>query len=623
MAFESKLEPGFRCVPISPSEASASIRLCVVTRETADPASGHFILLRQTQDARVLLGAISDASGRIHEWVELWYQDVSGETVNAVRDQQWDKLGAILEEAEPDSHYGLPKSPKEPVFLETKTWQPMVAASAEGSLLSLCTDDRALANAGLPVYSGSAARFGRAAEKFYPLNQQATESGGTEPFSSNGAADLNGGAGGLIVRRFAPLSIEEFADVLGGRAWNGLTNGKKVFRLQGIYREFADEAAIRTKGRHFLGTRRDAAGRLAETLYLKMTLIRQCLRKVQDETKRTGLPMLNIDASTFRVSLGAIDTELPYCWSAQVSVARVGESMVLDVPGGRAKYFAARGASSVSIFRPEELGLARNGRGSVRIKRILAEAQGGIVAEGTLVAPDRLPVGTNELLRLTLPMEGNKSFALIGTLNPSAALAPGETGFRTIPMDLDPHLEQVLRSYEGTPFSQVPYEVIPPLSTPCDLYSLGVLALRILFAGGNVTLPIALDAMLSLGRAVTARGIETSFEESVREILEMDPRWMPVLGPQQVMKDAPEELIPMEAWVPVLALIVRFFPGLGTYSICADLAAAPTEAPHTIFTEPLNQLDLLLARLRALCFSSWRENNEVAALLARYVGDAA
>jgi hypothetical protein len=39
--------------------------------------------------------------------------------------------------------------------------------------------------------------------------------------------------------------------------------------------------------------------------------------------------------------------------------------------------------------------------------------------------------------------------------------------------------------------------------------------------------------------------------------------------------------------------------------------------------EPLAQLDLLLLRLRSLCFSSWRENNEVAALLSRYVSEPA
>ena len=79
-------------------------------------------------------------------------------------------------------------------------------------------------------------------------------------------------------------------------------------------------------------------------------------------------------------------------------------------------------------------------------------------------------------------------------VDPSAALAPGETSFRTVPMHLDAALQKVLQSYEGTPFHQVPYEVIPPLSSPCDLYALGVLALRILFAGTPITLPIALDA---------------------------------------------------------------------------------------------------------------------------------
>ena len=73
----------------------------------------------------------------------------------------------------------------------------------------------------------------------------------------------------------------------------------------------------------------------------------------------------------------------------------------------------------------------------------------------------------------------------------------------------------------------------------------------------------------------------------------------------------------------MLAFLVRLFPGLGPFSICADLAAAPTEAPHMIFAEPLNQLEVLLTRLRSLCFSSWRENNEVAALLARYIGEPA
>jgi hypothetical protein len=129
--------------------------------------------------------------------------------------------------------------------------------------------------------------------------------------------------------------------------------------------------------------------------------------------------------------------------------------------------------------------------------------------------------------------------------------------------------------------------------------------------------------MLSLGRAAAAKAPEMQLEQAVADLLENDARFLSALGPQHVIKDSAEEIIPLEVWTPVLAAIVRYFPGLGPFSICADLAAAPTEAPHTIFMEPLAQLDLLLLRLRSLCFSSWRENNEVAALLSRYLGEPA
>ncbi len=616
MAFQSTLEPGFRCAPISPSEAAASVRLCVVVREVADPASGNFVLLRQTQDARVLLGATTDASGRIHQWVELWYQEVDNDILNATRDDQWAQLAATLEQSEPETYYTLPDVPPQPVVLDTKTWQPRA-----DSAVSLCTDDQALSAAGLPTYTGSSSRFGRAAggDKFFALNEAACAFSGSEPLpAAIGTVALNPSAGALIVRRFAPMAIDEFAEILGGKAWAGLTNSKKVFRLDGIYREFSDEAAIRTKGRHFLATRHDIAGRLAESLFLKLTLLRQCIRKVSDESRRTSLPLLNIDASTFRVSFATTESELPYCWSAHVTLARPGEAAAIDVPGSRTTYFTTRSPASVSIFRPEELGLSRNGRGNVRIKRIFSPTGTGIVAEGTLVALDRLPIGTNELLRVQLPLAGNKTFTLTGTIDPSAALAPGETGFRTIPMELDAALQQTLKSYEGTPFSQVPYEVIPPLSSPCDLYSLGVLALRILFAGAPVTLPVSLDAMLSLGKALAATETEGTLPETVAQLLAEDPRWLETLGPQHLLKDATADMIPAEVWVPVLALIVRFFPGIGRFSFCADLAAAPAEAPQTIYAEPLRQIDLLLIRLRTLSLSSWRQNHEIASLLASY-----
>ena len=90
--------------------------------------------------------------------------------------------------------------------------------------------------------------------------------------------------------------------------------------------------------------------------------------------------------------------------------------------------------------------------------------------------------------------------------------------------------DQLLRSYEGIPFSEVPFEVLQPLSSPCDLYSLGVLALRLLYAGSVLTLPVILDTALSLLRAATAEPSETSLEARILNLLETDERWLETLG---------------------------------------------------------------------------------------------
>ena len=49
-------DSAIRCVPLSTDEAAANLRLCAVLRELPDAATGPLILLRQTPEARVILG---------------------------------------------------------------------------------------------------------------------------------------------------------------------------------------------------------------------------------------------------------------------------------------------------------------------------------------------------------------------------------------------------------------------------------------------------------------------------------------------------------------------------------------------------------------------------------------
>src|SRR5947209_3480898 len=67
---------GYVLIPISAEQAGVPLQLCAVVREKADPVGGQLVVLRDTIDARVLLGCVADAGGRVRQWVELWVQSL-------------------------------------------------------------------------------------------------------------------------------------------------------------------------------------------------------------------------------------------------------------------------------------------------------------------------------------------------------------------------------------------------------------------------------------------------------------------------------------------------------------------------------------------------------------------
>ena len=69
---------GYLAIPVSAADQGAPLRLCVLVRETPDPAAGHLVLLRDLHDAAVYLGCVVDAAGRAREWLEVWVQNVDG-----------------------------------------------------------------------------------------------------------------------------------------------------------------------------------------------------------------------------------------------------------------------------------------------------------------------------------------------------------------------------------------------------------------------------------------------------------------------------------------------------------------------------------------------------------------
>ncbi len=254
--------------------------------------------------------------------------------------------------------------------------------------------------------------------------------------------------------------------------------------------------------------------------------------------------------------------------------------------------------------------------GSVRIRKVLPPDQGQTILEGTLVLQERLTVSPHDLLWIRLPLPSGR-LDLYGHWYAAESLAQGEVRFRTVAQRLSDSALAALRAAEGVSFARSPFEVVPLLSSPCDLYSLGVLAVRALLVDDKTTLPIALDEVLSLARQVAAEHKpDAPLGARIRSVLERDARYAASLGPHRLNREglSPEaalRLMPAELWCDTLAVVISLFPGMGADSVCRDFGDVPALALETVFNRPLEELEKLLVRSRSLIVIDWTFNQEI------------
>jgi hypothetical protein len=328
------------------------------------------------------------------------------------------------------------------------------------------------------------------------------------------------------------------------------------------------------------------------------------------------LPFLNLSAESFRVKLNSTGAGLPFLWTAQTFLARPSQAFALPVETSDFRYFIPARANAASIFLPEGAGQPLQGTGTVRLRKVMPPERGQTVIEGTLVFQERISLSQNDLIWVRLMVQ-NARVDLYGHLYSSEGLAQGEARFRTVPQKLPEATVQALRAAEGVSFARTSFDIVPLMSSPCDLYSLGVLAAQTLLVNEDNTLALALDEMLSLARQLSVdRDPVQELKWRVRRLIEQDSRWMESLGPQRLFWNgiAPAEaaaIMPIELWCDALGIIARLFPGMGPDSICRDFGDAPSLALETVFASALEDLERLLRRSRSLIVIDWKFNREI------------
>jgi hypothetical protein len=574
----------------------------------------------------------------VREWIELWVQDVSDAAAslpshrellaNRLLDQRWGTCCDAIRAWAPESFIetGWEKRHPRPLLIDLSTYTALPPEGpAQGPPWLLCEDDALLQSASLPAYSTSLARYlyqpsAGQSSRFVPVVKSAPENAATIPAAQAlGLTDrltLFNLQGGLtMATSFYPFGYEEYVDVLGGKPWSGLACGKTPFDLSEPYQSLTDRDPQQCSGGFlFLGAQ-GRAGRFLETLHLKLHLLMDAVRAVRNGVAAYQLPFLNLSPESFRVKLNPLGTALPCFWTARCAVVKPPQAYALRVPTTEQRLFLRGAPLEASIYLPESRLAGGCGLGSVRVRQALRHEGDTLILEGTLALQEPVRAAARDLLWIRLPL-ADETVDLYGHIE-HESLAFADVRFRTEPQKLSATVAAALLSATVVVFPQCQYEIIPMLSSPCDLYALAVLAMRTLLVHDKAALPAALDDVLSLARQVAREHLpNVPLPERIQSIFDKKPQWIESLGPHRltVPNVTPQEglaWIPRELWCEVLALMIRCLPGTGPDAYCADVSDAPPLALEMVFDGPLAQLESLLVKTRSLIVIDWNYNREV------------
>ena len=637
-----RLPPGCLLAPIHPRPEGIPLAVCVVVRAKTDATGSPFVLLQEVPEARAYLGAVCDAEARIQEWVEIWVQNLQLEQVafsgyetqlgNWFFDQGWRAESERLKRDLPQALIatGMEAHQNGPILIYPPApTTPGGLARIELTEWRVCTDDKLLEAHGLASFAHSPFRYlhqpGAVENKtFLATSAEAPVNSHVQSLDRLGAnpdrvAIFNPGGGFVRVTRHLPLNLEEYLQILEGKPWQELGHLAGAAFHAGRYAALQEWSA-NPQGLPFLlhgnGT---LADRLNEVLYLKLAVLRDAFNEVRRQVAVRQLPLLNLSPASFNVGLPETGGQFPALWAARCRLAKAGQSYPLKIKSTEQKYFVRLGRVEPSPYLPEGMGAHSFGIGTAQIRTVLVESD-GIVLEGTLVAEDYLRLDPHDLLWFKLPL-GEERLEFYAHVYKSNTAGPREVRFRTVPARLAETAIAALKGTAGARFPKSPYEIWPLLSSPCDLYSLGVLAVRILLTHNESPLPVILDEVSSLARRLGEAAKDNhDYATVVKGLLGTDEKLLDLTSPHalvggSVTPAAARAAISQDLWLETITWMLRLFPDTGTSSFCKDFGDVAPLALETVFDLPVQQLETLLLRLRSILAPSLSENEEMLAVI--------
>ncbi len=639
-------------VPITPEQVGVPVRVCVVVRRGAasggggaGAAGGALEPIRETLDARVVLGALVDSDSRVLRWLEVWLQQTDGPGLrvstaqeslsNSVLDERWSARCDLYDRLAPEgvvrTGFEREHPPSTLIDLKRGTCEPATLTGQPGRGLVLCQDEVVLKRGGLAPFGASMHRYvysGASEGPFVAVTGDAPMSTATKTIGdglglSADRIGLNASAGLMMVTSHYPVGYEQYVDALA-QAADGRVGEGPLAALGNASEGGGGVGAGGGGGALTFVSRRGPLSRLSEVFFLRVKMLHEAVWWVRSLVAQTQEPLLNITARSFRVAVGggaALGTGAPLSWASRVVLSDPGVAVTLPVATTNQRLFVALGKSEQPIYGATSSAQGVSGVGSLRIRQVLADGV-QTVLEATLTSQERIAGGSRDFVWLRFGLGAGRVDAF-GMVDKKRSVAGGEVAFRTVPQRLEASVVEELKANAGVTIHDVTFQLAQLLSTPGDLYSLAVLGARTLLVNEAQALPVALDELRSLAQDVAnEHDAGVALHERVARALAANADRASALGPQRLSAgaiDAPSALrgVPMALWSRALAVLVRMMPGAGPDSVCRDLGDAPSAAVEKVFDPTLDELARVLDSARSALVSDPGADAELRALVGR------
>ncbi len=539
--------------------------------------------------------------------------------------------------------------------------------------LSTCREDALLAAAGLPLYSVTAAKFLYCAAchpkeegdgpRFWTGTE--AEARGLERVGS--LEDLRRDYGAALERARAeklPLRLDELPPVTAAAATPAAPAGRKgaaaavatpdwtVFNLHDSPYLITREAPVAfddfvarlgagepadgaESGPGFLFAAEGSGIDAVEVLALKLAAFLQIVADVRRHYLLLGRPHLDLQPDHLVVEPGPRASFLPALWSFRVKLLGASPSRLANLGSGLAVPLPPRdprapfASPAVRAAR-----LASPAPGELMIERVLPEKGGADRwrIEGTLLDPHGFypPPTLRDFVQIAWPRDlFGRAATATARLDPRSAPESVEMAITTEPLELDVTLAQRLGRAGGFRVPGVRYKIYSALSAPEDLYSLGILLLRILLVNDGQALS-ALEPLIEAvpqGASQSVRGSRRTVEEALSAMLAAEPERLAKANLFHREADrgpGRPNSIPEEIWTGVLLFALRLIgrgPGFGLTPEKGGAYGFNEANPVAHLDEVQAEAEDLLRRLHGLLFHRQAVHVEVQTLIAELLAE--